>query len=135
VWALLSLGSTRRAEAGDGTLECVLTADMVAQLLQHFPEVDRDGDGVLTREEMCAHRERIQRALDAGDAAAGDLVAPVARVDQQPISAGEIAEFKENWDAMGLTDCAACNCSAAAAHDDMSRLAPLETIICINEDK
>jgi hypothetical protein len=110
----------------------VLTADMVAQLLQHFPEVDRDGDGVLTREEMCAHRERIRRALDAGEAAAADLAAPV---DQQPISAGEIAEFKENWDAMGLADCAACNCSAAAAQDDMSRLAPVETIICISEEK
>jgi len=36
---------------------------------------------------------------------------------------------------MGLSDCAACNCSAAAAQDDMSRLAPVETIICINEDK
>ncbi|HWN70207.1 MAG TPA: M56 family metallopeptidase, partial [Haliangium sp.] len=136
VWALVSLGSTRHAEAAGGAPECVLTADMVAQLLQHFPEADRDGDGVLTREEMCAHRERIQRALGSGDAAAGDLVvAAAALADQHAISAGEIAEFKENWDAMGLADCAACNCSAAAAQDDMSRLAPVETIICSNEDK
>jgi beta-lactamase regulating signal transducer with metallopeptidase domain len=134
VWALLSLGSTRHAEAGGGTPECVLTADMVAQLLQHFPEADLDRDGVLTREEMCAHRARIQRALDAGDAAA-DLDGLTAPVDQPMISAGEIAEFKENWDAMGLADCAACNCSAAAAQDDMSRLAPVETKICISEDK
>jgi beta-lactamase regulating signal transducer with metallopeptidase domain len=133
-WALLSLGSTRRAEAGGGAAECVLTADMVAQLLQHFPEADRDGDGVLTREEMCAHRDRIQRALDSGDAVAGsDLAAPVTGAVMS--RAEEIAEFKENWDAMGLADCAACNCSAAAAHDDMSRLVPVETIICISEDK
>jgi beta-lactamase regulating signal transducer with metallopeptidase domain len=141
VWALLSLGSTRRAEAGGGASECVLTADMVAQLLAHFPEADRDRDGVLTREEMCAHRERIQRALGSGEAGAADrvglvaLVAPADRADNHLIGAGEIAELKENWDAMGLSDCAACNCSAAAAQDDMSRLAPIETIICINEDK
>jgi beta-lactamase regulating signal transducer with metallopeptidase domain len=135
VWALLSLGSTRRAEAGGGTPECVLTADMVAQLLQHFPEADRDGDGVLTREEMCAHRERIQRALDSGEAVVADLDGLDALVDQPPIGAGEIAEFKENWDAMGLADCAACNCSAAAAQDDMSPLAPVETKICISEEK
>ena len=134
LWALLSLGSTRRAEAGGGAPECVLTADMVAQLLQHFPEVDLDGDGVLTREEMCAYRERIQRALETGEAVA--VAVPGAPAADTVVSrSGDIAEFKESWDAMGLVDCAACNCSAAATQDDMSRLAPVETTICINEEK
>jgi beta-lactamase regulating signal transducer with metallopeptidase domain len=165
-WALLSLSSTRRAEAS-GARECVLTADMVAQLLQHFPEADRDGDGVLTREEMCAHKERIERALETGDAVRGrdglddgEGIAALTERDgeralgdgeralgageralgagERALGAGEIAdltELRENWDAMGLPDCAACNCSAAGAHDDMSPLAPVETKICINEEK
>jgi beta-lactamase regulating signal transducer with metallopeptidase domain len=134
MWALLSLGSTRRAEAGHGIPECVLTADMIAQLLQHFPEADRDGDGVLTREEMCAHRERLQRVLQPGGAGADrDLDVPID--DDGALGAGEIAEIKISWDAMGLPDCAACNCSAPAAPESMSFLAPAETKICIDEEE
>ncbi len=134
MWALLSLGSTRRAAAGHGIAECVLTADMIAQLLQHFPEADRDGDGVLTREEMCAHRERLQRVLQPGVAGEdSDLDMPLDR-DGAP-GAGEIAEIKTSWDAMGLPDCAACNCSAPAAQESMSFLAPAETKICIDEEE
>lgn len=133
VWALLSLGSTRRAEAGHGIPECVLTADMIAQLLEHFPEADRDGDGVLTREEMCAHRERIQRVLQPGGAADRDLDTAADR--DGALSAGEIEEFKTSWDAMGLPDCAACNCSVAAAPESMSSLGPVEIKICIDEEE
>jgi beta-lactamase regulating signal transducer with metallopeptidase domain len=136
VWALLSLGSTRRAEAGHGVPECVLTADMIAQLLAHFPEADRDGDGVLTREEMCAHRERLQRVLHPGAAAVGSALDGVADRDRDgALSAGEIEEFKTSWDAMGLPDCAACNCSVAAAPESMSLMAPVETKICIDEEE
>lgn len=127
VWALLSLGSTHRAEAGAGAPECVLTADMVAQILQHFPEADRDGDGVLTREEMCAHRERLQRAFDSGEP-------PEAPASLAAGRDGETVDFEETWDAMGLSDCATCNCSAAE-QDDMSPLTPVENRLCISEDK
>jgi beta-lactamase regulating signal transducer with metallopeptidase domain len=136
VWALLSLGSTRRAEAGHGVPECVLTADMIAQLLAHFPEADRDGDGVLTREEMCAHRDRMQRVLQpGGGAASADLDALADRDGDGALSAGEIEEFKTSWDAMGLPDCAACNCSVATAPESTSSLAPVELKICIDEEE
>lgn len=136
VWALLSLGSTRRAEAGHGIPECVLTPDMIAQLLEHFPEADRDGDGVLTREEMCAHRERVQRVLQPGGAAAGSDLDALAKRDRDgALSAAELEELKTSWDAMGLPDCAACNCSVATAPESMSSLAPVETKICIDEEE
>lgn len=134
MWALLSLGSTRRAEAGHGIPECVLTADMIAQLLQHFPEADRDGDGVLTREEMCAHRERLQRVLHPGVAGVDSDFDVSSDRDGAP-GAGEIAEIKTSWDAMGLPDCAACNCSAPAAPESVSFLAPAENKICIDEEE
>lgn len=135
LWALLSLGSTRGARAAGHAPECVITADMVAHLFQRFPEADRDGDGVLTAEEACAHWERIQRVLDNSDAGGvvDDPAPAEARADSNGLEAVELAAFKAHWDAVGWPDCAACNCGAVPGQNAMSSLAFSESKICTNE--
>lgn len=139
LWALISLGTTKAAAAEGGADECVITADMVAELLAHFPEADRDGDGVLTREEMCAHRARLEQAL-GGDVSESDVAAAgyarlMTSAGRSSEIDGESLSFRENWDPAGWPDCAACSCSMASDVGGVSTAVSFDNTICTNEDK
>jgi beta-lactamase regulating signal transducer with metallopeptidase domain len=64
-WAVLSLASSARAGSplqpvGD---QCVIDESLLTQIIATYPESDRDGDGALSRDEICAHQARMKREL------------------------------------------------------------------------
>lgn len=148
VWALLSLGTTRGAQAQEVAPECEIAPDLLARLLTHYPEADMDGDGVLTREEACAHQRRLQRLVgtDADATGAGADDADDARWPEPAassragagapagaISAMEVAAFNDLWSSSGLSDCAACECGEVRElRDTGSALVSMERNSCSN---
>lgn len=53
--------SPGRAEA----IECTIDPGVIAQILASHPRADLDGDGVLSRDEACAHQRRmVERLID-----------------------------------------------------------------------
>lgn len=157
LWALVSLGSTSRATAASPVDECELTPAMVAELLVRFPEVDLDGDGVVTREEVCAQRERIERVLSSESAWVATEASPVSagptsasdaltNADELTAADGNVAsaspvvteaamtDLKQRWQAVGWSECAACGCSADPDPDSMSARVLGESKLCTNEE-
>ena len=51
-------GADAEARAGVGALDCVVTPGLGARILSAHPDADRDGDGQLSRAEICAHQRR-----------------------------------------------------------------------------
>lgn len=146
VWALLSLSTTRGAQAQEVAPECEIAPDLLARLLTHYPEADMDGDGVLTREEACAHQRRLQRlvgtdadAAEAGSATDARWPEPAASsragtgASASAISAMEAAAFNDLWSSSGLSDCAACECGEVRElRDTGSALVSMERNSCSN---
>lgn len=60
-FALLALGGARTASAKAAPDACVYTAQMAAALYDAFPDADRDGDGVLSRDEACDLQATLRR--------------------------------------------------------------------------
>lgn len=65
--ALVALGlpaAEIAAERPDaGPLECTIGPGVGARILASHPDADRDGDGVLSRDEICEHQRRMQQRL------------------------------------------------------------------------
>ncbi len=83
LWALVSLGGAARADTttrGDLYPECVIDPQLVQHILSDYPEADTDGDGVLTREEICAHQALMKRRVldDAFESMGPDFAREVA---------------------------------------------------------
>lgn len=84
LWAVVSLGSSDPAEAHalDGRQACgALDNHLKTLILVEYPEADTDGDGELSRKEICDHQERMERRLAGGVASTLDASAPVSWLD------------------------------------------------------
>lgn len=64
-WAVVALAGSARAEPAVRFVggECVIDESLIDQILASYPDADADGNGQLTREEICAHNERMKRQL------------------------------------------------------------------------
>ena len=96
-WAALCLagaGGVAAAEA-DPSLECSIEPDLIAQILATNPDADADRDGVLSRDEACAHQRRMrQRLLDqVVDADMVSQLDPEADLDGD----GVISDYEVDW--------------------------------------
>jgi len=60
-WVAVSLGGARSAAARGEHLTCKYTPELAEALRQAHPEADRDGDGVLSREEACEFQAELRR--------------------------------------------------------------------------
>ncbi|MGN6110372.1 MAG: M56 family metallopeptidase [Kofleriaceae bacterium] len=63
-WIALALGGARSAEArGDRKNVCVYTSELAEALLAAHPAADRDGDGVISREEACDFQAELRKRM------------------------------------------------------------------------
>ena len=64
-WAVVSLAGSARADhpLTAPRARCVVDESLIGQIMATYPEADLDGDGQLTRAEICAHNERMKRQL------------------------------------------------------------------------
>lgn len=62
---VLALPATRLASADPSpeAIDCTITPGVGERILASHPDADRDGDGTLSRDEICAHQRRMQRLL------------------------------------------------------------------------
>jgi beta-lactamase regulating signal transducer with metallopeptidase domain len=96
-WAALCLagaGGVAVAEV-DHSLECSIEPDLIAQILASNPDADADRDGMLSRDEACAHQRRMrQRLLDqVVDADMVSQLDPEADLDGD----GIISDYEVDW--------------------------------------
>lgn len=78
-WAVISLAGSARADRSltAPRARCVVDESLIGEIMATYPEADLNGDGQLTRAEICAHNERMKRQLV--DRAFADLAPDEAR--------------------------------------------------------
>ncbi len=117
IWAMLSLGGAggARAQVAPESGECVIEPGVLEYILATFPEADTDGDGELSRDEVCAHQKRLRElgALDRGHMSVG-------------ADASSAAALATPLDSAWL-ECELCSCSDESEH------LPLDKKICSAE--
>ncbi|HSR96927.1 MAG TPA: M56 family metallopeptidase [Kofleriaceae bacterium] len=98
-WIAVALGGARTASARGEHATCKYTPQLAEALRQAHPEADRDGDGVLSRDEACEFQAELRKKLVplVGAPTGAELV---SRVDQ----------LDENL----LTEPLCCNCDRGA---------------------
>jgi beta-lactamase regulating signal transducer with metallopeptidase domain len=94
-WIAVALGGARTAAARGERVACKYTPQLAEALRQAHPEADRDGDGVLSRDEACEYQAELRRWASALEA-----TEQVSRLD----------ELDENL----LTQPLCCNCERGA---------------------
>jgi len=94
-WIAVALGGARTAVARGDHPSCKYTPQLAEALRQAHPEADRDGDGVLSRDEACEFQAELRRRFEA----------PVAT---EPVSRLDLLD--ENL----LTEPLCCNCDRGA---------------------
>lgn len=64
-WVVVSLAGSAQAENPLHLVggQCVIDESLLTQIIATYPEADTDGDGELSRDEICAHQERMKRQL------------------------------------------------------------------------
>jgi Zn-dependent protease with chaperone function len=100
-WIAVALGGARTAEARAEHLSCKYTAQLAEALRQAHPEADRDGDGVLSREEACDFQAERRRRVEAPT---GELVSQPEQPEREVST--RIGLLDEGL----LTDRLCCNC-------------------------
>ena len=107
LWALVSLGGPGSARA-DLPLapECTIEPGLVEFILSTYPEADTDGDGALSRDEVCAHQRRLKEKI----AAHGD---PVASTDESDLVVGLSTPVE--IEKLGCAACGECGDDVASA--------------------
>jgi len=98
-WIAVALGGARTAAARGEHATCKYTPAFAEALRQAHPEADRDGDGVLSRDEACAFQAELRHRIEQPGA---DLV---SRPDRAPLDA---------LDETLLTQPLCCNCDRGA---------------------
>ncbi|MGE0869788.1 MAG: M56 family metallopeptidase [Kofleriaceae bacterium] len=76
-WIAIGLGGARTAEAAPAHEVCVFTPQIAEAMLTAYPEADRDGDGMLSREEACDYQAELVRrgeVPERGRSSAGEQV-------------------------------------------------------------
>lgn len=99
-WVAIALGGARTAAAHGDHTTCKYTPAFAAALRQIHPEADRDGDGVLSRDEACAFQAELRHRVEQPPGA--DLVSRPERP--------ALAAFDETL----LTQPLCCNCDRSA---------------------
>ena len=97
-WIALALGGARTAAAGGVHTVCKYTPQFAEALRQAHPEADRDGDGVLSRDEACEFQAELRRRVETPAGSPG--TEPVSRLDA--------------IDESLLTETLCCNCDRGA---------------------
>jgi beta-lactamase regulating signal transducer with metallopeptidase domain len=98
-WIAVALGGARAASARGDRTTCLYTPAFAEALRQAHPEADRDGDGVLSRDEACAFQAELRHRVEQPGA---DLV---SRPDKPALDA---------FDETLLTQPLCCNCDRPA---------------------
>lgn len=62
-WVVLALGGARTAQARGKAEVCVYSPELAEALIEAHPAADRDGDGVVTREEACDFQAEMRRLM------------------------------------------------------------------------
>ncbi len=100
-WVVIGLSGAPGAEAAStGSGECVIAPGVIATILAAHPEADVDGDGELSRDEVCAHQQRMKRRAVDGffEHVGGELVSWAdPRVDRDGdgvLSSAELERIK-----------------------------------------
>lgn len=62
-WIVLALGGARTAQARGKVEVCVFSPELAEALIEAHPAADRDGDGVITREEACDFQAEMRRLV------------------------------------------------------------------------
>ncbi|HET9624540.1 MAG TPA: M56 family metallopeptidase [Kofleriaceae bacterium] len=96
-WAVLALGGARTAAARGQHVACKYTPQLAEALRAAHPEADRDGDGVLSRDEACEFQAELRRW--AGTPENAEQVSRLDVIDESL-----------------LTQPLCCNCSVGAEH-------------------
>ena len=131
IWALLSLGSTSGARAGSEAAECTIAPGLVTLIMADYPDADTDGDGVLSRDEVCAHQKRLQRVMeDDGGGGVNQSALPDIMMSEQR---QRDARWLESLAEEGLSDCDACNCGEPWERDTNGALVSRERPLCPNQ--
>jgi beta-lactamase regulating signal transducer with metallopeptidase domain len=102
-FTLLAAVASARADTAEeaAPAQCSFDPGVVSQILSAYPEADRDGDGSLSVEEVCAHQLRMKRKIVDGvfESIDPDLVSRLdPRADRDGnglLDAGELAVVKE----------------------------------------
>jgi len=99
-WIALALGGARTAAAGGHTV-CKYTPQFAEALRLAHPEADRDGDGVLSRDEACEFQAELRRRVETPAGPTGlpgtDAVSRLDAIDESL-----------------LTETLCCNCDRGA---------------------
>jgi beta-lactamase regulating signal transducer with metallopeptidase domain len=96
-WAALALGGARTAAARGNHVACKYTPQLAEALRQAHPEADRDGDGVLSRDEACEFQAELRRWAET------------------PAHAEQVSRLDQIDESL-LTQPLCCNCSDGAEH-------------------
>ncbi len=64
-WAVFILGGASSADGQSARqrTNCVVDEQLITRILAEYPEADVDGDGQLSRDEICGHQLRMERRL------------------------------------------------------------------------
>jgi hypothetical protein len=101
-WIAVALGGARTASARGEHATCKYTLQLAEALRQAHPEADRDGDGVLSRDEACEFQAELRRRVTRSEP-----------IDSGPTGAelvSRLALLDENL----LTEPLCCNCDRGA---------------------
>jgi hypothetical protein len=100
-WALLALGGAagHGGHAQAGPDQCVVHPGVVEYILAIYPEADADGDGDLSRDEVCAHQKRLKEIISLDEGAQGRSE---EGSDRDPL----LVSLDSGW-----VDCEACGCA------------------------
>jgi beta-lactamase regulating signal transducer with metallopeptidase domain len=78
------------AEPAPEAIDCTITPGVGERIMATHPDADRDGDGTLSRDEICAHQRRMQQRLrDA--AVRADVLVDTEPLWFSPAAVSEIA--------------------------------------------
>lgn len=80
LWIAISLGGARTAAARGERVACRYTVELAEALRLAHPEADRDGDGVLSRDEACEFQAVLRRRVEAP--AGSDQVSRLDQIDE-----------------------------------------------------
>ncbi|MEO7735577.1 MAG: M56 family metallopeptidase, partial [Kofleriaceae bacterium] len=113
LWILLALGGARSAAARGERMACRYTPSFAAALRQAHPEADRDGDGVLSRDEACEFQAELRRRVDGRGTLTGSAAEWRRGSVEAPAGTEQVSRLAE-LDEDLLTEPLCCNCDRGA---------------------
>lgn len=96
-WSAVALAGAQDDDGPRQEVLCATDPRIGKQILASYPEADRDGDGNLSKDEICAHQLRMQRRLVdvVVDGLPDDQLRRGDRDGDGTLSSGELSALKE----------------------------------------